>query len=58
MRPHLEYYIQFWSLEHKKDIKLLWIRRWVMKMFRGLEILPYRDRLRELEKRRLWGDII
>lgn len=29
-----------------------------MKMFRGLEILPYRDRLRELEKRRLWGDII
>jgi len=61
MKPHLEHCVQFWSLQHKKDMELLVLRR-AMKMIRGLERLPCKDRLGELglcrlEKRRLQGDI-
>ena len=49
MRPHLEYCVHFWNLQHKKDKEFLkQVRRRSTKMIRGLEHLPYGDRLREL----------
>jgi len=64
VRIYLEYCIQLFSPQHKKDMDLLeWVQSRATKMIQRLEHLSYKKRLKELglcslQKRKLLEDLI